>query len=80
MIDPQLLNLLPPLRRARGDRLYGPDQKHWVDLWKQEGTWLLGHRPEGAAKEWKNQVDKGLSAWAPSHWPRRLQLLVPQLS
>ena len=79
MIDPQLLNLLPPLRRARGDRLYGPDQKHWVDLWKQDGTWLLGHRPEGAAKEWKNQVDKGLSAWAPSHWPRRLEQLVPQL-
>jgi len=73
MIDRELLNLLPPLRRARGDRLYGPDQKHWVDLWKQDGAWLLGHRPQGAAKEWKNQVDKGLAAWAPSAWPRRLE-------
>ncbi len=79
MIDSALLNLLPPLRRARGDRLYGPDQKHWVDLWKQDGTWLLGRRPEGAAKEWKNQVDKGLSGWAPSLWPRRLEPQVRQL-
>ena len=79
MIDPALLNLLPPLRRARGDRLYGPDQRHWVDLWKQDGAWLLGRRPEGAAKEWKNQVDKGLAGWAPSLWPRRLEPLVRQL-
>ena len=79
MIDLSLLNLLPPLRRARGDRLYGPDQKHWVDLWKQDGAWMLGHRPEGAAKEWKNQLDKGLAAWAPSVWPRRLEPLVRQL-
>lgn len=79
MIDPRLLHQLPALRRARGDRLYGPDQKHWVDLWKQDGAWLLGHRPEGAAKEWKNQVDKGLAAWAPSPWPRRLEILAPNL-
>jgi hypothetical protein len=79
MMDSELLNLLPPLRRARGDRLYGPDQRHWVDLWKQDGAWLLGHRPEGAATEWKNQVDKGLAAWAPSLWPKRLEPLVKQL-
>jgi len=79
MIESSLLNLLPPLRRARGDRLYGPDQRHWVDLWKQDGNWLLGHRPEGAAKEWKNQLDKGLAAWAPSLWPQRLEPLVKKL-
>lgn len=79
MIDPQLLQLLPPLRRARGDRLYGPDQRHWVDLWKQDGAWLLGRRPEGAAREWKNQIDKGLAGWAPSAWPRRLEPLVQKL-
>jgi len=79
MIDSDLLNLLPPLRRARGDRLYGPDEKHWVDLWKQDGAWLLGRRPEGAAKEWKNQIDKGLGGWAPSLWPRRLEPLVKRL-
>lgn len=79
MIDPALLNLLPPLRRARGDRLYGPEQRHWVDLWKQDGAWLLGHRPDGAAKEWKNQLDKGLAAWAPSRWPQRLEFLVRQI-
>lgn len=79
MIDSHLLNLLPPLRRARGDRLYGPDQRHWVDLWKQDGAWLLGHRPEGAAREWKNQIDKGLGGWAPSLWPRRLEPLVSRL-
>jgi len=79
MIDSTLLNLLPPLRRARGDRLYGPDQKHWVDLWKQDGAWLLGRRPEGAATEWKIQLDKGLAGWAPSLWPQRLLPLVQRL-
>ena len=79
MIDPALLELLPPLRRARGDRLYGADEKHWVDLWKQDGTWLLGRRPDGAAKEWKIQLDKGLTGWAPSLWPRRLERLIPRL-
>jgi len=79
MIDSSLLNLLPPLRRARGERLYGGDQKHWVDLWKQDGIWLLGRRPEGAAQEWKIQLDKGLAGWAPSLWPRRLEPLVKQL-
>jgi hypothetical protein len=79
MIDPSLLNLLPPLRRARGDRLYGPDERHWVDLWKQDGTWLLGRRPEGAAKEWKVQLDKGLAGWAPSLWPDRLLSQVQKL-
>ncbi len=72
MIDTSLLNQLPPLRRARGDRLYADDQ-HWVDLWKQSGAWLLGHRPEGAAREWKNQIDKGLAAVFPSRWPARLE-------
>jgi len=78
MTDSALLNLLPPLRRARGDRLYA-GQKHWVDLWKQDGSWLLGRRPEGAAKEWKIQLDKGLTGWTPSLWPRRLEALVPRL-
>ncbi len=50
-----------------------------MDLWKQDGIWLLGRRPEGAAKEWKNQLDKGLAGWAPSHWPRRLEPLIKQL-
>lgn len=79
MTDASLLNLLPPLRRARGDRLYGAGQKHWVDLWKQDGAWLLGRRPDGAAKEWKIQLDKGLAGWAPSLWPRRLETLVQKL-
>lgn len=79
MTDASLLNLLPPLRRARGDRLYGAGQNHWVDLWKQDGAWLLGRRPEGAAKEWKIQLDKGLTGWAPSPWPRRLERLVEKL-
>jgi hypothetical protein len=72
MIDTSLIQLLPPIGRARGDRLYAQD-KHWVDLWKQGGAWLLGHRPEGAAREWKNQIDKGLASVLPSRWPLRLQ-------
>ncbi|MEI8096060.1 MAG: hypothetical protein WCG80_17760 [Spirochaetales bacterium] len=72
MIDTSLIQLLPPIRRARGDRLYA-NERHWVDLWKQSGAWLLGHRPEGAAREWKNQLDKGLAAVLPSRWTARLE-------
>jgi hypothetical protein len=73
MIDTSLIQLLPPIRRARGDRLYA-NERHWVDLWKQGGAWLLGHRPEGAAREWKNQIDKGLAAVLPSRWTARLEV------
>jgi hypothetical protein len=59
--------------------LYGAGQKYWVDLWKQDGAWLLGRRSEGAAREWKIQLDKGLLGWAPSLWPTRLERLVPKL-
>ena len=72
MIDTSLIQLLPPIRRARGDRFYA-NERHWVDLWKQGGAWLLGHRPEGAAREWKNQIDKGLAALLPSRWTGRLE-------
>ena len=72
MIDTSLIHQLPPIQRARGDRFYAGD-KHWVDLWKQGGAWLFGHRPEGAAREWKNQLDKGLSSHLPTRWTARLQ-------
>ena len=72
MIDTSLIHQLPPIQRARGDRFYAGD-KHWVDLWKQGGAWLFGHRPEGAAREWKNQLDKGLSSNLPTRWTSRLE-------
>jgi len=79
MIDPVLWNLLPIIRRARGDRLYGNNERHWVDFWKQDGAWLLGRRPDQAAKEWKNQLDKGLGGLFPSLWPQRAEPLVRAL-
>ena len=34
---------------------------------------MFGHRPEGAAREWKNQLDKGLSSNLPTRWTSRLE-------
>lgn len=79
MIEPEVLNALPLIRRARGERLYGAAQNHWIDLWKQGGAWFFGHRPEGAAQAWKNAVDKGLATWLPSKWPDRLLPFVQRL-
>ncbi|NNM54269.1 MAG: hypothetical protein HKM05_06055 [Spirochaetales bacterium] len=85
--DWQLLANLPSVQRARGDRLYLGRDKHWVDLWKQNGLFLEGRRPEKLLLTWKNQHAKGLGGFLPTtmtarllkavrrHWPAALQVL-----
>lgn len=70
--DFSLLQKLPPLSRARGDRLYQHGERWWVDLFKENGAFLWGRRPGGVAHDWKNQLDKGLGGLFPSVFEKRL--------
>ena len=67
-----------PFSRARGDRLYTPRGQHWVDLWKENGAYLTGRRPEGVIGVWKNETVKGLGGVFPTVFPRRLERQVAQ--
>lgn len=69
--DYSLLRKLPPLTRARGDRLYQHGERWWVDLSKENGAYLWGRRPIGVAHDWKNQLDKGLGGLLPSLFEKR---------
>ena len=72
----------PPLRRARGCFLYGSDGRRFLDLYRDGGRAVLGHRPGGLQRVIKSTVSKGLLAGYPSVYERRvkkaLQLLFPE--
>ncbi len=86
--DWHLLAKLPAVQRARGDRLYLGKEKHWLDLWKENGLYLEGRRPEKLLLTWKNQQSKGLGGLLPSklsarlikavrrHWPAAQQVFI----
>lgn len=67
------LRLLPPIRRARGWRLYAEDGHRFLDLWQEGGGALLGAKGTGLGTEIKAAVDKGLSKPFPSIHERRLE-------
>ena len=71
--DLRLLRGKGPFSRARGDRLYTSKGQHWVDLWKENGAYLTGRRPEGVIGVWKNETVKGLGGVFPTVFPRRLE-------
>jgi hypothetical protein len=65
-----LLLLLPPIKRARGCRLYTENSRgrpsRFVDLWLDGGKALLGHRPPSVLLKIKNTADRGLFVPYPS--------------
>ncbi|HET6451525.1 MAG TPA: hypothetical protein VFI08_09445 [Spirochaetia bacterium] len=65
-----LLSRLPPIRRARGFRLYDVKGRRYLDL-SREGA-LLGHRGEGTLTAMKSVLSQGLVAALPSIWEQRL--------
>jgi hypothetical protein len=71
--DLSLLRDKGPFSRARGDRLYTSKGQHWVDLWKENGAYLTGRRPEGVIGVWKNEMVKGLGGVFPTVFPHRLE-------
>ena len=59
MIKEDLLNLVPPVLRARGWRLY-TGKGRLVDLWQYGGRAVLGHNPSGLLRAFKNNAERGL--------------------
>jgi hypothetical protein len=68
--DPPLLALVPPIRRARGCRLYDVRGRRYLDLFR-DGA-LLGHREAGTLTAMKAVLSQGLVSALPSVWERRL--------
>ncbi len=64
---------LPPVRRARGYRLYTEDGRRLLDLYLDGGAALLGHRPELVGRALKNVAGRGLLGNLPSSYPDRLR-------
>lgn len=71
-IDDGLLSLLPPIRRARGWRLYAEDGRRFLDLWQDDGRGILGAKGTGIGTVAKAGVDQGLAIPLPSVWKERL--------
>ncbi len=72
----------PSLRRARGFFLYSNDGRRFLDMYRDGGRALLGHRPGGLQGVVKSTVSKGLLAGYPSVYGQRvhkaLRLLFPE--
>lgn len=66
-----LLNRLPTIKRARGYRLYGEDNKRYIDFYQEGGKALLGHRPPGWTRVLKSTGSRGLFASYPTLFSRR---------
>ncbi len=66
-MDYELLKLVEPIRRARGDFLYTYGGKRLVDLWKQGGRAILGHGKSQELTCLKNTLAKGV--WMPAPHP-----------
>ena len=64
---------LPPVRRARGYRLYTEDGRRLLDLYLDGGAALLGHRPELLGRALKNVAGRGLLGNLPSSYAGRLR-------
>jgi hypothetical protein len=64
---------IPPLRRARGYRLYDHRGRRYLDLWQNGGHSLLGHRGLHLMSVLKNLMSRGLLADLPALQARHLE-------
>jgi hypothetical protein len=64
---------IPPLRRARGYRLYDYQGRRYLDLWQGGGRALLGHRSFRLTHLLKDVISRGLLADLPSLYGGRLE-------
>ncbi len=70
------LALLPPIRRARGWRLYAENGKRFLDLWQDDSRGILGAKGTGVGTVAKAAVDKGLCSPLPSVHGQRLKAAI----
>jgi len=83
-MKPDPFSLIPPVRRARGFRLYCVSGERLLDLHQDGGRAILGRRPEGVSRELKALASRGLSGDLPSVYGKRvvaaLRRLLPGMS
>jgi hypothetical protein len=70
MADSRAAPTIPPIRRARGFRIYDLQGRRYLDLFR-DGA-LLGHRGAGSVTVMKSALSQGLAASLPSTWEKRL--------
>jgi hypothetical protein len=71
-MGPDPFSLIPPVRRARGYRLYAGSGGRLLDLYQDGGRAILGRRPEGVCREIKSLASRGLAGDLPSAYGGRL--------
>lgn len=69
----ELLRLMPPIRRTRGNRLYAADGRRLLDLWMDGGRGVMGEAERPARGYAANAVDKGLVHPYPGLYEARLE-------
>lgn len=69
----ELLDLLPPIRRIRGNRLYAADRRRFLDLWLDDGRGILGEGERSARLFALNALDKGLGRPYPGLYDARFR-------
>jgi hypothetical protein len=67
---------VPLIRRARGFRLYDRHGRRYLDLFRDGGGALLGHRSGSAVSEMKSALSQGLVSGVPSVWEARLVRMI----
>ena len=67
----ELLRLIPRVLRARDFHLYLEGGKRLVDLWRQGGRAVLGHKRPHVLEELKNAAERGLFCAYPHPMERR---------
>jgi len=65
--------MMPPIRRARGYRLYDHRGRRYLDLWQNDGHSLLGHRGLHLMALLKNLMSRGLLSDLPALQGRHLE-------
>lgn len=68
-----IYSFLPEVRRARDCHLYDRKGNRYLDLFRNRGRALLGHRPDRVYKELKKVLQKGVVAEYPSLYTVRLK-------
>ncbi len=64
---------IPPIRRARGYRLYADGGLRYLDMWLQDGRAIGGHAPQRVRRAFENTLARGQAGALPGRWKRRLE-------
>lgn len=64
---------IPPIRRARGYRLYTEGGVRYLDLWQQDGRAICGHAPARVRRAFENTLARGQGGVLPGRWRVRLE-------